>query len=454
METVQLKIAYLGGGSRLWARVLMRDLANCSDLGGEIRLFDIDFPSAQLNERLGNWLQEQPGVVSIWRYQAVETIEQALRGVNLVILSIQPGSFEQMEREIEISARYGLFFPVGDTTGVPGLMRGLRSTITYSGFAQAIAAHCPKAWVINYSNPMTICTRTLTRVAPDLKVFGCCHEVFGTQHILAGLAKDALGLESLPSRDEIRVNVMGINHFTWIDRAFYRENDLLALLREHIQKPGVLHWYTREEVEAQKNWFFDARQIKFSFFQRFGILPAAGDRHLSEFVPGFTRSPEELFRWGVIRTPVSWRIENWNVAHQLAVDYLEGRRKFEVQASGEEAVRQIKALVGLGDLITNVNSANVGQAPDLPLKAVVETNAYFSRDKVEPLVAGSMPAGVRALVLPHILSQEMIVEAALTADKDLAFEAIFSNPTTNLTIDRAWEMFNEIGLPENWGQAI
>jgi galacturan 1,4-alpha-galacturonidase len=444
---VELKIAYIGGGSRGWAHVLMGDLATCPDLSGQVLLYDIDYASAQLNEALGNWLQTQPGVRSHWRYQAVERQEQALAGADFVFISIQPGPLEMMAHEIATAEKYGLFFPVGDTTGAPGLMRGLRSAITYAGLAEAIAEHCPGAWVVNYSNPMTICTRTLTRVAPGLKVFGCCHEVFGTQEMLAGLAKQYLGLDQAPARDEVQVNVSGINHFTWIDRATYAGHDLLAMLREHIRQPGVLRPYTQAEVEAQHNWFFDPQQVKFELFRRYGSLAAAGDRHLVEFMPGFTRSPEELFRWGIIRTPMSYRTGRWQQGPQIAKDYLEGRRRWDVRPSGEEMVRQLRALLGFEDLVTNVNTANVGQVVNLPLGAVVETNARFSRDLVQPLAAGALAPGVHALVARHVANQEMIVQAALARDAELAFQAFFNDPTTNLPIDRAWALFREIGLP-------
>jgi alpha-galactosidase len=302
---------------------------------------------------------------------------------------------------------------------------------------------------------MTICTRTLTRVAPDLKVIGCCHEVFGTQHVLADLARTYLQLDQVPTRDEIEVNVLGINHFTWIDRATYKGHDLLAIVREHMRKPGVLRPYTREEVEASGNWFVDSLQIKFELFRRFGILAAAGDRHLCEFVAGFTRSPEELFRWGVIRTPISYRLERWSTAPGRMDDLMAGRIPLSLGSSGEEAVRQVRALVGLGDFVTNVNTPNRGQIANLPLDVVVETNAHFSRDRVQPLVAGDLPAGVHALVSRHVANQEMIIEAALKRDRDLAFQAVFNDPTTNLPIDKAWEMFCEIGVPaEFWDTPI
>lgn len=153
--------------------------------------------------------------------------------------------------------------------------------------------------MLNFTNPMTICTRTLTRVAPALKVFGCWHEVFSSQRMLARVASQYLEVSPAPARAEIHVYVVGSNHFTWIDRAEFRGVDLLPLLRQHLAAPDVLREYTREEVEAQNNNFFSAAQVKFALFQRFGILAAAGDRHLVEFVPGFTRSPEDLFRWGL-----------------------------------------------------------------------------------------------------------------------------------------------------------
>lgn len=450
IDPLNLKIAYIGGGSRLWARTLMTDLALEPDLNGRIDLYDIDFQAAKMNESLGNWIGTHPQALSSWQFKAVETLTEALRDADFVFISIQPGSFELMAHEIAVAEKYGMYFPVGDTTGVPGLMRGLRSAMTFAGFAKEIATHCPEAWVINYTNPMTVCTRTLTKVEPALKVFGCCHEVFGTQNILAELAQSSLDLPHKPPREQIQVNVLGINHFTWIDSATYKEWDLLKFLRHHIEEPGILRPYTRQEIEDKKDYFYDARQIKFELFKRYGILAAAGDRHLAEFVPGFTVSPDELFRWGVIRTPVSYRIEKWDNIGKQVPKIIAGEIPFEIRQSDEEAILQIKALLGLGDLTTNVNKKNIGQVSNLPLDVVVETNARFSRDRVDPIAAGALPPGVETIVSTHVKNQEMIVEAALIGNEDLAFQAIFNDPCTTAGIDRTWAMFQEIGLPENF----
>lgn len=447
MSPISLKIAYVGGGSRDWARKLMVDLALCPDLTGQVALYDIDMESARLNEQLGNWMQMQAGVMSRWRYLAVPTLTEALQDADFVVISIQPGSLELMGEDIALAEDYGLFFPVGDSTGAPGLIRGLRSVPIYAEFAKAIATICPDAWVINYTNPMTICTRTLTRVAPGLKVFGCCHEVFGTQELLARIVGQALNIEP-PARDEIQVNVMGINHFTWVDRASYQGHDVLKLLREHLAQPGILRNYTQAEVESWNDWFHSAEQVKYTLFQRFGILAAAGDRHLVEFLPGFTRSPETLFRWGVIRTPVSWRIGRWQNAPQKTRDLISGVTPFVLERSGEEGTNMIRALLGLGDLVTNVNMENIGQISNAPLHAVVETNAHFSRSGIQPLSAGALPAGIAGLVNQHINNQELTIEAALTGKMELAFQAFFNDPTNHLAIDSAWELFNKM-LPAN-----
>jgi alpha-galactosidase len=443
MSVIALKIAYLGGGSREWARKLMMDLALCPDLTGQVSLYDIDLEAAHLNEQLGNWLQAQPGVVSHWQYRVAPTLADALHGADFVIISIQPGSLEVMAEEIAIAEQFGLYYPVGDTTGAPGLVRGLRSATIFAGFTEAITAHCPQAWVVNYTNPMAICTRTLTRVAPGLKVFGCCHEVFSTQRMLARIVGQYLDVDT-PPRKEVEVNVLGINHFTWVDQATWQGHDLLEILRQHIARPRVLRAYTRAEVEGWKDWFHCEDQVKFTLFQRFGILAAAGDRHLVEFLPGFILSPETLFKWGIIRTPVSWRIQRWKSAPQATRDLMEGRTPLELEASGEEGVGMIKALLGLGDLVTNVNLENQGQITNLPLTRMVETNAHFSRDRVRPLTAGALPPGLVPLIAQHSANQELIIEAALARDKEIAFQAIFNDTASPLPIDTAWEMFNRL----------
>ena len=121
-----------------------------------------------------------------------------------------------------------------------------------------------------------------------------------------------------------------------------------------------------------------------------------------------------------------------------------GEKPFKIGNSGEESVEQIKALLGLGDFVTNVNIPNKGQVPNNPREAVVETNAFFSSDSVRPVFAGEVPEGINALVMRIIEEQEMVVEAGLTGNYELAFIAFLNNPNVCLPVDTARKLFNEM----------
>jgi alpha-galactosidase/6-phospho-beta-glucosidase family protein len=223
-----INIAYIGGGSRGWAWGLMGDLAMDSDLTGTVKLYDLNFEAAQINSIIGNNLSLRDDVKGKWRYEAVSTLTEALAGADFVVISILPGTFQEMASDLNLPQEYGIYQSVGDTTGPGGIVRALRTIQMYVEFAEAVKAVSPNAWVINYTNPMTLCTRTLSEIFPDIKVIGCCHEVFGAQELLASMLKAMKGLQDV-SFKEITVNVLGINHFTWINEASYQGMDLFPI---------------------------------------------------------------------------------------------------------------------------------------------------------------------------------------------------------------------------------
>lgn len=440
---VQLKIAYIGGGSRNWAVGLMCDLAACPHLGGEVRLYDIDHEAAAFNQRYGTWIQTHPDAKGRWAYRAVKSLGEALRGADFVFCSIQPGPIDYFISDLLLPERYGIYQAVGDTVGPGGCSRALRSVRAYKVIAEAIAEHCPKAWVLNFTNPMTVCTRALYAVFPAIRAYGCCHEVFGTQHLLGRIYSEQMG-GSPPPREEVRVNVLGINHFTWIDRAECRGTDLLTLLDKHLEKPGVVRPYTGKDVKKYPNVFACAHQVAFELYRRFGVLGAAGDRHLAEFVPWFITSKTSCHRWGFVLTPAEFRREFQKKMWAQRRQELASGSLPKLGGSGEEYLNQMLALVGRLAFRTNVNLPNRGQMQNAPLGAVVETNALFSRDSVEPIASGALPDPVNSLVQRHVINQESIVRAALTGDKDLAFQVFLNDPLMRLDIDRAWMLFNEM----------
>jgi galacturan 1,4-alpha-galacturonidase len=423
-----LKIAYIGGGSRNWAYVLMVGLAMEDQLSGVVKLFDIDQRAAQENAAMGNRLYDRADAVGKWRYETVGTLKEALTGADFVILSILPGNFQEMRSDVHAPEKYGVWQSVGDTVGPGGIVRSLRTIPMYMDFAESIRAYCPDAWVINYTNPMSVCTRTLYKVFPKVKAFGCCHEVFESQHDAAAMASASLGLNNV-TRNDIHTNVLGINHFTWIDRISCGSTDLMPVYRDFADRYAE-SGYEREEVKTWRNSVFRCRnKVKFDLLRRFGIIAAAGDRHLAEFMPPwYLKNPETVEQWGFALTTVNWRIQDRLETEERRRRMVSGEEQLELKATGEEGIRQIKAVLGLGDFVTNVNLPNRGQIEGLPVGAVVETNALFSRNCVSPVFAGRLPEAVEAMVLRHINNQEMLVNASLLGDRQMAFHAFSNDP--------------------------
>jgi alpha-galactosidase/6-phospho-beta-glucosidase family protein len=435
------KIAIIGGGSRYWARDLMKDLAVKAKFDGEIALYDLKHDAAQKNVEIGKRIFERPEAVSKFKVCASKTLASCLKGADFVVISIEPGAMELRYADLEIPRAHGVVQPVGDSTGPGGWLRALRAIPVFADFAHAIMANCPKAWVINYTNPMTLCTRALYAAEPQIKAFGCCHEVFGTQHKLGKVAEDAFGMENLRLQ-EVVVNINGVNHFTWVTEAHCRGQDLFPALREKISQPDFFADRTRDarkRVRAKK-YFGSHNLVSHDLFRRFGALGAAGDRHLAEFVPWYARDEKTLHRWGVVCTPYSYRIESRG-KEDVAVDTY-GQKA--INPSGELGVEMIEALLGLRILDTNVNLPNHGQSPGLPQDAVVETNAAFRLDRVTPFLAKPLPRSAHSLVARVVDVQEDTLSAALARDLDAAREALFYDPLITLSTDRCATMADEM----------
>ena len=438
-----LKVAYIGGGSRGWARKLMSDLALEPALSGRMYLYDIDQEAAKANEIIGNMYTAKEGAVGKWEYFACDSLQEALMGADFVVISILPATFEEMGSDIHTPEKYGIYQSVGDTTGPGGIVRALRTIPMFKVFAEAIREYCPNAWVINYTNPMAMCVAALYRYFPKIKAFGCCHEVFATQRLICDAYNEKHGANL--KRQDIYTKVLGINHFTWITEARYGNEDLWGCYAEFADK-----YYEGGYGKPDTNWMnshFACRQrVKFDLFKRYNVIAAAGDRHLAEFCPAkwYLANPDVVHKWEFGLTPISWRKGALSDYQRETIEIIEGTKALEFKESGEEGVLQMKALLGLSSMTTNVNLPNVGQITNLPLGMIVETNATFGHDSVTPVTAGAIPAGVDILVQRVAYNQELVVEAAVTGNYELAFKAFVNDPLVTISLEEARELFNEM----------
>ncbi len=438
-----IRIAYVGGGSRGWAWGLMSDLVSAADINGTVALYDIDLQAARNNAIIGEKFNHAPGAKSHWTYEACDTLAEALTGADFVVISILPGTFDEMESDVHAPEAYGIYQSVGDTVGPGGIVRALRAIPMFQVIAEGIRDCCPNAWVINYTNPMTVCIRTLYKTFPGIKAFGCCHEVFGTQKLLASAYADKFGGET-PARRDIKVNVIGVNHFTWLTSAQYKNVDLFPVYAEMAEIYADTG-YTKGKDDNWMNNTFDYNQrVKYDLFRRYGWIAAAGDRHLAEFCEGqwYLSSPEAVKAWGFGLTSVAWRKKNLANRMRRSAALLSGEEAVTLRNTGEDGVQQIRALLGLHTMTTNVNIPNVGQIPNLPLGVVVETNAVFSSNQVTPCMAGPVPMNIYGLIARVVSEQETLVEAAFRRDLEGAFTAFVNDPLVTIGLQDARALFD------------
>ena len=445
-KVYDLKIAYIGGGSRAWARKLMCDLALEETICGTVALYDINKEAATDNAIIGNKISAKAESKSKWHYVVSESMEEALTGADFVVLSILPHTFQEMRAEVHIPEKLGIYQSVGDTAGFGGYMRAMRTAPIYIGFAEAIKKYAPNAWVINYTNPMTLCTRVLYEYFPEIKLFGCCHEVFGAQKVLAKAYAEVTG-NPMPDRKDIKTEISGINHFTWCTKATYNGEDLFPIFEKISKQYAEKGFYEGSDHGNCDSVGYCGNVIKFELYKRYGALPAAGDRHLAEFLNGqwYLKNLKEVKAKRFNLTSVDWRIATQKALYERSKRMVSGEEEIVVKPSGEEGVRQIKAVLGLGDLVTNVNLPNKGQIEGYPLGAVVETNAIFKENRVEPIKATPLPVEVDALIIKHVYHHEAFIKALKMKDIEMVKKIIADDPQCGgVSYEAVSAVFDEI----------
>ncbi|MFA6845060.1 MAG: alpha-galactosidase [Sphaerochaetaceae bacterium] len=434
-------ICIIGGGSRLWAIQFMKDLAFNTMTEGTLILYDIDKQAAKNNVQVANQIFKVNNSEGRFKVEARSDIKDALTGVDLVILSIEPGLTECRYGDLVLPEEYGILQSVGDTTGPGGIMRARRALPLFFDFAKRIKQCCPNAWVINYTNPMTLCTAALYKAFPDIKALGCCHEVFHTETFIAEKVAQWYGVPQ-PDRRDIHIDLTGVNHFTFVTRASWNGIDLMPKLKELAENPKIYEDKTETAKQriAKEKWFECDQLVALSFLRDFGALGAAGDRHLSEFVPWFLATDEQLWKLGVVRTPYQWRITKAKEKKEKVFK----DEELKASPSDEEGVDIMRSLFGDRTLLTNINRPNEGQITYLPLGRIVESNGFISNNSIRPIVATDPPLGIQNLVRRVSDVQQMTLDALYQDDTDLLFTAFISDPLVNIPIGKARELFDKM----------
>ena len=429
------KIVVIGGGSYTWGPTFLRDIFATPELkGATIILQDIVQDRVDLVYSLG---QKMIADFKLdFHLEKTLSLDGALQGADFIILTITTGRLESMRPDLEIPAKYGIKQSVGDTTGPSGLSRALRNIPVVAEIGRKVMEICPNAFFLNYTNPMTVLTRTLAM--QGVKVVGLCHEWIGVREHLAQIFGTA--------PENIQARIAGVNHLIWVADLYVDDKRVFDELPTITEK--ILNGEIKVD-EDDTSVFADHAKVKSILFELYGALPAAGDRHIAEFFPHFIN---ESTGWGgqydLILTSVEDRYAMEAEAKGLIEAALRGDvplKPFMAEVSTEAANKIIRAITRNEKYVGIMNLPNVGQVSNLTYDAVVETYGVIDSTGANAITYGDVPVGVQNILEHHIHQQEMTVEAALNGDRQLALQVLLNDPlSSRLTISQAKQMLDEL----------
>ena len=415
-------IAFLGAGSVVFTRELLADLLSFDELrdGLTLALHDIDPERLETAEAIARRTAEQLDAGPVITTSLDR--RSALDGADFVINAIQVGMHAATVRDFEVPAKFGLRQTIGDTLGVGGIFRALRTFPVLDGIAADIRELCPDAWLLNYTNPMAMNIGYLAATAPDLNVVGLCHSVFWTVHDLGEL----LGVP----HQEIDYTGAGVNHQAWLLRFEHRGESLYPRLDERLERDPELR-----------------RRVRMDMYRRLGYFPTETSEHSSEYVPWYLHDQAEIER---LRIPVGdyLRISADNVAEYRATraSVLAGEPLDVSRYATEYAPQVIHSMVTGTLRRIHGNVANHGLISNLPEGYAVEVPCVVDRLGVRPERVGALPPQCAALNRSFVSVGQLTVEAAVRRDPRMIRRAAMVDPNTaaTLSVDAIWALCDEM----------
>jgi alpha-galactosidase len=437
------KITFIGAGSFGFTRTLVRDLLTFPNLAGsEIALMDIDPERLDFAERAVQRIitaGECPATV-----HATTNRAEALEGADFVIVTILVGSTDVWRYDIEIPKGYGVDINVGDTRGVAGIFRALRTVPVMLEIARDMERYCPRALMLNYTNPMAMLCRAISRET-DIQVTGLCHSVQGTAKMLADWIGAPIG--------EITYTCAGINHTAWYLDYRWNGEDAYPLIHKAIT-----------ENEA----IYNAEQVRNELYLAFDHYVTESSGHNSEYSWWFRKRPDLIEKYCTHGT-------NWNPGEYAYILKEYQRREqswrddihqwfdnqeIDLERGHEYAAYIMNALTGGAPFQFNGNVPNKQLIDNLPAGACVEVPVWASRKGLEPVAVGSLPPQVAPLTNLSSQIEELAVEAILTGNQRSIYQAVAYSPLSAAALSLAEikqmvdELFsvNEPYLPPSFGR--
>ena len=414
------KIVFIGAGSLTFTRSLVRDLLTFPLLeDSTLALVDIDEERLDFARRAVMAIIKRGGYRA--KVQAYTDRRRALRGADAVLCTILAGDFHVWRHDIEIPKKYGIDLCVGDTRGPSGIFRALRTIPEMLAICRDMERLCPDAILLNYTNPMAMLCRAMQRTS-TLRVTGLCHSVQGTAMMLAGWIGAPM--------EEISYVCAGINHLAWYLEYRWNGEDAYPSIRKAVRRKTI----------------YDAEPVRNELFLHLDHYVTESSGHNSEYSWWFRKRPDLIEKYchhgtnwnpgkyAYILTCYEAAEKTWRREAQTWIDQ---GAPMPLERGHEYAAYIINAYMGGAPFEFNGNVPNTGLIPNLPEGACVEVPVLATRRGFSPMYAGPLPPQCAALTNLSATVEEMAVEAALTGDAKLVFQAIAHDPLTAAVLSLA-----------------
>ena len=343
---------------------------------------------------------------------------RALEGATYVINAIAVAGHEATVRDFDVPAQLGLRQTIGDTLGVGGIFRALRTFPVLEGIARDMAEICPDAWLLNYTNPMAMNVAYLHAIAPRLRVLGLCHSVYWT---VRGLCE----VVDVPF-DEVSYWSAGVNHQAWVLRWERDGQSLYPLLDKRIAEDAELR-----------------RRVRVDMYRRLGYYPTETSEHSSEYLAWYLRHDSEVER---LRLNVGEYVDisagNLQEYADVRASLAAGEPLAIDRDSTEYAPQVIHSMETGTKRTIFANVANAGYITNLPDHYAVEVPTALDEMGAHPIHVGDLPPQCVALNRSFVSVGELTVRAAVEGDPRLVRNAAMVDPNTaaSLTVDQIWQL--------------
>jgi alpha-galactosidase len=415
------RIVLIGAGSAVFTRGLVADLIRLG-IQADLALVDIDPHALRVAESLTRKMVSVKNAPITVR--ASLDRRAVLKDATVVICTIGVGGRRAWEQDVFLPRRYGIYAPVGDTVGPGGSSRALRMVPAMVDIARDVLDLAPGALFFNYSNPMAVICRAVQK-ATGANMVGLCHGVQWVASIIAEFMAEPLA--------EMQYTAIGINHLTWFTKVAFRGEDAMPRLRDIATQriaAGVPGDSMPTYPFAAMDWPHH-NLFSLELLLRFGAIPSALDRHVTEFFPQFFRAGHYYGqRLGVdafsFETTIAEGDETFAAMEKEAFDSQPLPDDYFQRAEGDHELVMdiISAIRNEREYVVSANLPNAGHVPNLPSTAIIESPTVTKNGALQALPQEPLSSAIAGTLATRYEWVETIVESALEGNRDKFIQAL------------------------------